>query len=365
MSNTNIPANVAATPNAFNRKAPIAATNTTPDTFNVFGPLQALITGETWIGDTGYNLMVVPSPISENGFIVMISQLFETHTFEAVPAGVPNRTLANGTERVGAVKYSQTVAENVSKNILHEETGMWLNQTTGDPMTPPDFGLGPVHGMLDGQAAISFITGNTASSNYVVRSGTVPHGNTFQAAGLWSPFPSPQPSGDVMPYINASNYPLVNGALSFLPTYADGTSDQALQDAYITELKNALTLIGLGTDDATVQSFINPIVFLNKYANNIDSVVSMPVTTDNSGAVINLPFETAVAGPTKFVSTFMIETINDPNGMKLNPTTDQVPQFYQLQYLTSIPLKFPSGFAGGSGRPVIFPHWNVNTLIAI
>jgi hypothetical protein len=80
---------------------------------------------------------------------------------------VPNRSAANGTARNGAVKYSQTVADLLSKNILHEETGMWLNQTLGTlPTDPSGFGLQAVAG--DPYAA-------DVTTNPVVRSGTIPH----------------------------------------------------------------------------------------------------------------------------------------------------------------------------------------------
>jgi len=338
------------TANAFNRKA-------TANTGTFLGPLQTLVNGNEWVGDTGFNLMVVPNPNPESlGFIVLISQLFETDVFTAVPAPVPNRSLNNGTEQIGAVKYSQKVAENVSKNILHEETGMWLNQTLGTLVTDPTGnGLEMVNGTLDGQPASNYVL-----TNPVIRSGTVPHGNTFQAAGVWNNYPFQQPiSGDISKYIQLSNFPTVNGNLSFLPTYADGSNPADLQAAYITQLQKALTIMGI--DPNTYENFINPIGFLNKYANNITNIDALPITTaNNMGAVLNIPFERAVVGPQEFVCTFMIETIQ--NAPLDAPLTDQNPSYFQIQYLQSIPLLFPNGF---KGKAVIFPHWNVNTVIAI
>jgi hypothetical protein len=96
---------LAATPNAFNRKA--GAVN--PG----FSPLAALTNGSQWVGDTGFNLMVVPNPV--HGFLVMISPLFESQSFVAVP--VPNRSGMHGTAQNSAIKYSQTVAEKKTARI--------------------------------------------------------------------------------------------------------------------------------------------------------------------------------------------------------------------------------------------------------
>jgi hypothetical protein len=343
--------NALKTPQAFNRKA--TGNN------DALGPLDTLILGNSWVGDTGYNLMVVPSPLGINGFLVMISQLFETQTFDAVPAPVPNRSLANGTAQMGAVKYSQKVAENVSKNILHEETGMWMNQTLGTAgvSTPPN-GLEAIHGTLDGQPASSYIL-----TNPIIRSGTVPHGNTFQAAGVCKSYAFQQPglSGDVSPYIEAGNFPTANGVLSFLPTFVDGSDPTQLQADYRMGIHNALNLLGLPSDVGSIEQFVNPIALLNKYANKIVSIDALSITTANDlGMVLNVPFERAVAGPQDFICTFMIETVQNAN--TIAPSTDQLSEFFQIQYLQSIPLLFPKGYMG---KDVLFPHWNVNTLIAI
>lgn len=328
-----------------------------------FGPLETLVMGNTWVGDTGYNLMVVPSPLGSSGFIVIISQLFETHIFDGVPGPVPNRSLYNGTAQVGAVKYSQIVAEKVSKNILHEETGMWLNQTIGTENLDNRFGLGVVNGVLNGEQAINLL------NNPIVRSGTVPHGNTFQAAGKYIDFClTPSMSLNVLPYISIENFSLSkDNNLSFLPTFADGSNPTQLQDDYIKAIGRALNLINLPNSLDDVNKFINPIELLNKYANNICQIDSLAVTTLNdNGMVLNVPFAKAVAGPQSFSCTFMIEKIDNMIGVtdkdKFSAETDQVTSYFQIQYLQSIPMLFPKFY---DGKDVLFPHWNVNTLIAI
>jgi hypothetical protein len=363
---TNKPKSRAATPNAFNRKAQSAGTLATG-----LGPLQALVTGNQWVGDTGFNLMVVPNPQSQ--FIVMVTPTFETHIFEEVPAPVPNRTMLNGTQQVGAVKYSQIVAEGVTKNILHEETGMWLNQTVGFTAQVPDaaeYGLVPINGTLPGgQDAVGL-----ATTNPIVRSGTIPHGNTIQATGAATIFPAlpllppftPPVSGNVLPYIALENFQNDGaGNLQFLPYYKDGSPSNDLVSAYITALETALSLLGNKT--LTTQQFVDPIGFLDSQANNLLEIVSMAVTTipgpNGGGAVINIPFETAVVGPQSFTCTFLIETVlNTSPNPDVQPGLDEAGTFSQLQYLQSIPLLFPGGF---NGKDVIFPHFNLNTLIAI
>lgn len=344
---------IRATPNAFNRKAQ------SPETLaQALGPLQTLVNGNQWVGDTGFNLMVVPNPASQ--FIVMVSPIFETHIFDEVPAPVPNRTMLNGTEKIGAVKYSQIVAENVTKNILHEETGMWLNQTLGSGDPDPEFGLGMVNGTLPtGQDATALVT-----SNPIVRSGTIPHGNTIQATGVWTSTGVIEHfSGNIQSLISVSNFQNDGGGnLQFLPVYADGADPTDLQTAYKAQLEASLQRLAI--PGLTAQQFIDPIGFLNSQANNLIEVVSMAVTTESSkGAVINIPFETAVVAPQNFICTFLIETVvNTSTDPTIGSSQDENPNFFQLQYLQSIPLLFPQGF---NKKDVIFPHFNLNTLIAI
>lgn len=349
---------IRATPNAFNRRAQ------PPETLaQSLGPLQTLVNGNQWVGDTGFNLMVVPNPMSQ--FIVMVSPIFETHIFDAVPAPVPNRTMLNGTEQIGAVKYSQIVAENTTKNILHEETGMWLNQTLGSGATDPDFGLGMVEGTLPGgQDATTLVTNNP-----IVRSGTIPHGNTIQATGVWTDSGAVAPfSGNIGSYLSISNFQNDGmGNLKFLPYFTDNSDPTELQADYMTQLNASLQR--LANPALTAQQFIDPIGFLNSQANNLVDVVSMAVTTETSkGAVLNIPFETAVVAPQNFICTFLIETVNNSTfGPDTKGGQDENPTFFQLQYLQSIPLLFPKGYKTSAGevKDVIFPHFNLNTLIAI
>jgi hypothetical protein len=352
-TNTSYVSEASATPDAFNRRA--SAANVNP----ALGPLQDLVNGNQWVGDTGFNLMVVPRPKAQ--FLVMVSPIFETHIFDEVPAPVPNRTMQNGTEQIGAVKYSQIVAENVSKNILHEETGMWLNQTPGTAVDDPThFGLQ----MVSGDEALSLV-----NTNSIVRSGTIPHGNTVQATGVWNKAPFPPPISEitpivwnVLPYIELSNFQNNGTKLEFLPTFVDGSDPTELQDNYKAQIAESLARIG--RSDLSVEDFINPIGFLNSQADNILEITNMPVTTANSrGGVINIPFETKFVAPQDFICTFLIEKISNARwNADIGSATDENATFFQLQYLQSIPLLFPKGY---NGKDVLFPHWNLNTLIAI
>ncbi|MYN16807.1 hypothetical protein GTP81_08585 [Rugamonas sp. FT107W] len=335
---------LAATPNVFNRKADVNDAG--------LGPLAALANGNQWIGDTGFNLMVVPRP--GVGFLVMISPLFETHHFE-VSASAPNRSAQHGTAQNTAIKYSQTVAEKNSKNILHEENGMWLNQTPGT-LAEDGSGYGLQH--VDPATTREYL-----SNNPLLRSGTIPHGNTIHAIGNWSAADlTPPASGDVQPFIKLANFQNNGSTLEFLPMYADGSDPTDLHAAYLSQIKQALEVVG--RSDLSYEEFINPIGLLNAQAKDVTHVVSMAVSTENGhGGVLNVPFERAFAHPRAFICTFMIETVLTP-GFKGNasPTADERSTFMQLQYLQSIPMFIPKGF---NGKDVIFPHWNVNTLIAV
>ena len=343
VNNTNF--DLGSTPNAFNRKAPAGGNP-------ALGPLQTLVNGNQWVGDTGFNLMVVPNPKLQ--FLVMVSELFETHIFSEVPAPVPNRTMNNGTEQIGAVKYTQIVAENVTKNILHEETGMWLNQTLGTLADPTGYGLE----MVSGEPATGLVT-----TNPIVRSGTIPHGNTVHATGVCTKNDlTPPASGNILPYIALANFSNDKTNLQFLPNFKDGSDPAELQENYKSQITASLARIG--RSDLNVEDFINPIGLLNSQANNLIKVVSMAVTTANdNGGVLNIPFETTFVAPQNFICTFIIETVNNSGFNAVTGSNqDEAASFFQLQYLQSIPLLFPKGY---NGKDVLFPHWNLNTLIAI
>lgn len=368
---------LAATPEIFNRSA--------HGDYPELGPLQALVIGNSWVGNSGFNLMVVPNPnpMNPDGFIVMISQLFETHVFEPVPAPTPNRSLF-GTAQLGAVKYSQTVAENTSKKILHEETGMWMNQNCGILLPDGTFKPDPTNNGLGPVTDETLI--NDLTNHSVVRSGTIPHGNTIHATGIWSTSDAPNPPGffpaDVTGFISLPNFQNNGTQLNFLPVFAPGSEPS--DPSYLTDLQNSYmnqiqaSLVRIKRTDLMPEQFINPIGFLNTYANNMVSVTAMAVTTANAdgGGVLNVPFESAVVAPQNFISTFIIETIRNQDFPTQNPTNDpnddgpgqdELPVSSQLQYLQSIPLLFPKFYKGADGVPrdVIFPHWNLNTLLAI
>jgi hypothetical protein len=297
--------------------------------------------------------MVVPNPKQQ--FLVMVSELFETHIFSEVPAPVPNRTMNNGTKQIGAVKYSQIVAENVPKNILHEETGMWLNQTLGTLASDPTgYGLE----MVSGEPATGL-----ATTNPIVRSGTIPHGNTVHATGVWTNNDiRPPVSGIFCLTLHWQIFRMTKTVLQFLPNFTDGSDPTELQENYKSQI--AASLARIGRADLNVEDFINPIGLLNSQANNLINVVSMAVTTANdNGGVLNIPFETTFVAPQNFICTFMIETVNNSGfNADTGSNQDEAAGFFQLQYLQSISLLFPKGY---NGKDVLFPHWNLNTLIAI
>jgi hypothetical protein len=231
---------------------------------------------------------------------------------------------------------------------------MWLNQTPGTLAEDPTcYGL---------QRVDPPTAGDYLNANPILRSGTIPHGNTVHATGTWTPTDlSPPVSGDVLPYIALDNVQNNGNALQFLPYFVDGGAPSALQAAYRDQICTALKVIDRA--DLGIDAFIDPIGFLNAQENNLERVVSMAVSTkDGRGGVLNVPFERAFAGPQDFIATFLIETVRTAgyNGIAAS-AADEVPHYLQLQYLQSIPMRIPRGF---EGKDLMFPHWNVNTLIA-
>lgn len=82
----------------------------------------------------------------------------------------------------------------------------------------------------------------------------------------------------------------------------------------------------------------------------IISTTHISVTTANQGGVLNIPFINKNANVNAFTSDFYIETVVDADGNT----------FLQLQYTQNSSMNFlvdPT-----SGKPIVWPHGNINTL---
>ena len=346
------------------------ATNRIPITryasksFN-FGPLAYL--EDDWTGDTGFNLMVVPrkTPDGKTSFLVMVQQLFEIQNFTRVGAPVPNRGGNVGREQIMGVKYNQTVAENVSKNILHEEVGMWLWQTPSnikDPSNPLKVGWSTINNG-DFQKPL----------HPVSRQGVIPHGNSILLSGDWES------------ESNVPNFPPVNE--SYLPVITTPGIDPAIQKKfqafYLSQIENALSLLPSGeTSGLTVDNFVHPTSLLIPRSSTESSigteslkffeVINIHVNSENSkgfGGVDSIPFAHSFALPVDFESYHSIQVVDntafskDP-GHDTADTQDEVMDYLQLQYFQNIKIQFNIDFEGVNFT-VVFPHFEVNTLVKI
>lgn len=316
-----------------------------------FGPLSYL--EDTWLGDTGYNLMVVPqgAPDGSITFLVMIHQLFETHIFDRVGAPVPNRS-GQGKEQIMAVKYTQVVAENVSKNVLHQEVGMWMYQT------PPQ---------QDEPTWSQPIPGFTAT-NPITRQGIIPHGNSILLAGNFDTNPVPE-----YPSTTTVFNPEVISVNGDPNSTLKDQMETALQQAYNAQINTALaSLPASQTAGLNLQSFLYPTTILTNQTKSLtfQDVTNMHVNAANAagyGGVDSIPFAHQFANPVDFDAYLSIQHVINPS-FSANPdlanTEDEVADYLQAQYFQNISIQFEITL---NGNKVVakFPHFQFNTLVKI
>jgi hypothetical protein len=270
---------------------------------NKLGPLADL--EGTWHGSDGWNMIAVPSQNSgKPSFTLLVQNYYETITFTAIGAPVPNR--GGATEQfITGLTYELTVIDKLTQGVLHVENGMWLNMA--DVQAQPD---GPVKAAAPAPFTIA-------------RMSSIPHGDALMALG------NATTSGGkfAIPDMNA------------LPIDM-GRPDFGYLDAY-----------------KIIQQFPqfsarNPNLMLQKAIANqtIGNVTTIFVDTQNQGGNIsNIPFIHEHVNASRFMSTFWIEDV----------TMDGI-NFKQLQYSQQADLDFLPKF--GIPGLIMWPHVNVNTL---
>ncbi|MDB5086067.1 MAG: hypothetical protein JWR09_61 [Mucilaginibacter sp.] len=267
------------------------------------GPLADL--EGTWHGSDGWNMIAVPSQNSGRpSFTLLVQNYYETITFTAIGAPVPNR--GGATEQfITGLTYELTVIDKLTQGVLHVENGMWLNMA--DVQAQPD---GPVKAAAPAPFTIA-------------RMSSIPHGDALMALGN-----ATTPGGKfAIPDMNA------------LPVDM-GRPDLGYLDAY-----------------KIIQQFPqfsarNPNLMLQKAIANqtIGKVTTIHVDTQNQGGNIsNIPFIHEHVNASRFMSTFWIEDV----------TMDGI-NFKQLQYSQQADLDFLPKF--GIPGLIMWPHVNVNTL---
>lgn len=274
------------------------------------GPLADLV--GTWIGTQGWELIAVPEgdPGAREGFTFIARPYTEVVSFTPIGAPVPNRGGPAGEMLITGLMYELRIADLVTNEPLHLETGMWLNLADVQGGQPPD--------------------------QPIVRSASIPHGDSFLALGTSSkaagpadiPLPSavPDPGPDAQfGYTDAWQEEIpspCNPAVKFNPA----VPNQVLKDA----------LSGL----------------------DVVTTTTLSVSTDGGGGILNIPFVDANANATLFACDYWIETIEGTaSGGSGSPQFVQ-----QLQYSQQTNIEFLQQFGGLPGELIMWPHVNVNTL---
>jgi hypothetical protein len=272
------------------------------------GPLADLV--GVWIGTQGWELIAVPQgpPGGRESFTFIARPYAEIVTFTPIGAPVPNRGGPAGEMFITGLMYDMRIADLVTNEPLHLETGMWLN--------------------------LSGVQGGTLPDQPIVRSASIPHGDSVLAIGTSSETAGPPdiPLPSAIPDPGPKPEPGYTEAwLSQIPSPCDANvkfnpaiPNQVLVDA----------LAGLKVVETTTLS----------------------VSTDNGGGVLNIPFVDANANTTRFACDYWIETI------EATPPSGGPPErVQQLQYSQQTNIEFLPQF-GNPDQLIMWPHVNVNTL---
>lgn len=272
------------------------------------GPLADLV--GVWIGTQGWELIAVPegAPGGKEGFTFIARPYAEIVSFTPIGAPVPNRGGPAGEMFITGLMYDMRIADLVTNEPLHLETGMWLNLSDVQGGTPPD--------------------------QPIVRSASIPHGDSVLALGTSSETAGP-------PAIQ-----LPSGVPDAGPKAPLGYAD-----AWQVKVPSPC--------DPKVQ--FNPAipnqVLVDAIAGlNVSQTTTLSVSTDGGGGILNIPFVDANANATRFACDYWIETIE-----ATPPSGGSPERVQQLQYSQQTNIEFLPQF-GNPDQLIIWPHVNVNTL---
>jgi hypothetical protein len=264
-----------------------------------YGPLSDLI--GIWSGNKGVNLIAVPD--QKGSFKLLVAPYSETLTITALSSPTPNRGLTK-IDQIPTLMYNLSIYNSLDNSLMHAENGIW---EFIDPTDNEGFNL--------------------------ARITTVPHGDAVIAMGNSS----------------VTSQPVIDTKLNSLPFLSPGETFQLPLDytqAYEAKIVN-------GFDNQFPNTYLNNYLQAQlKSGMKIISSTNLVVSTDNLGAVSNIPSQKKNASATKFNSIFWLESMMDIGG---NP-------FMQLQYSQNTTIDFPIK-GTPAGKTIHWPHINVNTLI--
>jgi hypothetical protein len=296
---------------------------------DALGPLADL--AGTWVG-SGFNLISLPdfdsTPPSTGPapFRLKLNATLETLQFIPIGGAVPNRgsltafgsTTGQPDIQLHGLTYLQRVSDQVTKEALHIEPGIWVNvpATTVLPVAPPT----------------------------VVRLGTIPHGDALMAQGAAFVVPGGPLIG------TASSTPAKNPPVPppIPPQYFEPFQNPPLPPGIVLPAVQNPNIV---LESAILgQNIVNTVVLI--ISTNLVNVTTPPNatpanTTFNipapSGNIGNIPFVVRNANATRLDATFWIETVQQPDGST----------FLQLQYTQTVLLNFLG---------IDWPHISVATL---
>jgi hypothetical protein len=273
------------------------------------GPLADL--AGVWIGSQGWELIAVPEgePGGAESFTFIARPYVETVSFTPLGAPVPNRGGPAGEMFITGLMYEMRIADLVTNEPLHLETGMWLNLSDVQGGSPPD--------------------------QPIVRSASIPHGDSVLALGTSS---------------NAAGPPDIQ-VTSALPD-AGPKVLAGYTDDWLVPIKSPCDPKVTFKPAEPNQVLLEAIAGLN-----VVNTTTLSVSTDGGGGILNIPFVDANANATRFACDYWIETIE-----ATPPNNGGAPELVQqLQYSQQTNIEFIPQF-GNADELIMWPHVNVNTL---
>ncbi|NKB36407.1 MAG: hypothetical protein GKR93_04455 [Gammaproteobacteria bacterium] len=308
----------------------------------------------------GFNMMALPfaddPTVPPNGYRLLMNQYNEVLDFSLVDKGVPNRGLdrdpvAGGADQtIVALEYFQKITQlnsddspqtglndRFDKQAIHKEPGLWL-----------------------------YMTDHQTDGINIARLGTIPHGNSFLAAGrvdedFW-PLQNPtedQRSG-IIPNINGV---VVGGG--------EDPDEVDLEPAYFAPYKHFHENPFKGKVNIPGYNGFDPVhatdllrLALEKVIASVGEIkqvmrLHVDSTTDHSGVkrfthngIVNIPFVVRQADATAMNSTFLIYEVLDKESGKTR---------YFMQYAQNVILDFIGRPDGHPGR-ARWPHISINTM---
>lgn len=273
------------------------------------GPLADLV--GVWFGTQGWELIAVPSgdPGQKEGFSLIVRPYAEVVSFTPIGAPVPNRGGPAGEMKITGLMYDMRITDLVTNEPLHLETGMWLNLADVEGGTPPQ--------------------------RPIVRTASIPHGDSVLALGT-----SSKTSGkpEIGP-LNAVPDPGAGAPFGYTESWRGETTSPC----------NPAVKLNRENPNQVLADALQGL--------NVVETTTLSVSTEDGGGILNIPFVDRNANATRFSCDYWIETIEDTPA----DGSGFAQQVQQLQYSQQTNIEFIPKFDDPK-KLIMWPHVNVNTL---